>query len=79
MGKRLVKEIEIVSPETMKNQKVYRSYRAVAIDLKVGENVTVGVREGFSGDGLKIFVGYGEVEKIDENSWYEPRRLVPEF
>jgi len=59
--------------------RAFKSYRAVAKELKPGETVTVAVHEYLSSaPSMKIHAGYGEVERVNEREWYEPARLIPE-
>ena len=65
--------------------KIYRSYKAVMKDLKVGESVIVSTSEGKAGtphDAKDWFawslLGFGEVERTEEG-WIEPRRLMQEY
>jgi len=80
---RLMKKIKVVRTDA-KNKRiedeVFRSYKAVAMKLSVGERVIVSVIEYLSGekDPLEIFAGYGEVERT-KTGWIEPRRLMLEY
>ncbi len=84
---RWMKKIIIVYPEEAKTKFAgipFKSYKAVARELLNSERVTVSVQEYQSGekppeDWSEGLLGYGSVEKIDENSWYQPRRLAPDY
>lgn len=83
------KEITVVYPKDAEKKfknKIFRSYGAVAKELKPGENVTVAVYEintevPKSSYFHKFLEGYGDVGVDPKNpDMYScPRRLCPEF
>ncbi len=78
--KKVRKEMTVVSPEDAKERlggMKFGSFRAVARKLESGESVVVAVHESLGK--LMVFTGYGEVKRIDETRWVEPRRLLPDI
>lgn len=66
--------------------KVFKSYKAIALVLKPKEKVLVKVVEHlrYTGDkGSKldfpILMGFGEVEKISDTGWFQPRHLQHDY
>jgi hypothetical protein len=58
-----------------KETKAFKTYRAIAMTLKVGEKVIVRVKTNGGGSWL---MGYGEVERT-KTGWIEPRMLAHEY
>ena len=57
----------------------FRSYAAVAKALKIGERVVVSVHSPGGLNDEPMLEGYGEVEKLNEESYSCPRRLMHEW
>ena len=72
---KVLKEISPVIDIKRIQSKVFRSYKAIAEMLEPGEKVLVAVHEHTT---IKIFAGYGEVERT-EDGWIEPKRLLLDY
>lgn len=81
---RITKKITIISSNKKISKdllnKEFKSYRAVAMSLKIKEEVVVSVREQIGKNSKYSFLaGFGYVKRLTENSWQEPRRLMTEY
>jgi hypothetical protein len=73
-------QVRVVQPVDHRFKKLrFRGYKDLARQLEIGEKVMVAVYGPKIGKFGRIFEGYGEVERLSEDSFSRPRRLMHEY
>ena len=70
-------QVRVVMPADHRFKKLkFRGYKDLARQLDIGECVTVAVYGPVIGKFGRILEGYGEVERLSEDEFNRPRRLM---
>ena len=76
--KRKIKVVYPVQAKRRFQDKIFSSYKEVALNLSIGEEVTVAVADVMKDD-MEVLAGYGEIKRDSEDSYSYPKRLEPMY